>query len=104
MAHSHQSMYVATFVVLLALLGATVGAAFLPIGHASIYVALAIACTKAFLILYLFMHLRDETGLVRVAAVLGFLWLGHLLVFTMSDYMTRKDVLPGPAATATSLK
>jgi cytochrome c oxidase subunit 4 len=96
-SHSHQSLYVKTFVALLILLAITVAAAFLHVGHWSIVIAMTIACTKAFLILYLFMHLREEIGLIRLFAGVGFVWLGMMLFIFIADYATRHDVEPGPA-------
>jgi caa(3)-type oxidase subunit IV len=36
-----------------------------------------------------FMHLRHSTFLARVFAAAGVLWLLHLFIFTLTDYLTR---------------
>lgn len=94
---SSRTTYYWTFLALLVLLGATVGAAYLPLGSFSPVVAMLIATTKAVLILLFFMHLRHGESFVRIVAVAGFLWLGILLTFTMADYLTRNwPNPPGP--------
>jgi cytochrome c oxidase subunit 4 len=52
-------------------------------------VALAIAFTKMFLVIYFFMHLRGSSSLVRVTLIAAFFWLALLIAFTSSDYHTR---------------
>jgi caa(3)-type oxidase subunit IV len=52
-------------------------------------VALAIALTKAALVMIYFMHLRHSTFLARVFAGAGLIWLLHFIIFTLSDYLTR---------------
>ncbi|TMA39247.1 MAG: hypothetical protein E6J79_03995 [Deltaproteobacteria bacterium] len=58
-------------------------------------VAFTIAATKALLVMLFFMHLKDSPGIVWLAAIGGFFWLGILIVLTMSDVATR-GVLPIP--------
>lgn len=77
------------FAALLALLGATVGMAYVDLGYLNFSVAMAIATTKAVLIMLYFMHLRYSAPLTWVAAVAAFLWLGILLVLSLSDYLSR---------------
>jgi cytochrome c oxidase subunit 4 len=52
-------------------------------------VALAIAGSKAVLIMLYFMHLRYSNRLTSVFAVAGFLWLAILIALCLSDYLTR---------------
>lgn len=75
--------------VLLGLLLATVGASFITSGPASLTVSLGIAFAKAALIFWFFMHLRQEGGLVRLAAVGAGAWLGILFILSLLDYWTR---------------
>ncbi len=77
------------FAVLLALLGLTVGAAYVDLGRWNLPVALAIAATKAVLILLFFMHLRFSTRLTSVFAGAALLWLTILLALTLNDFLTR---------------
>ncbi len=74
---------------LLALLAATLGAAYLPLGPAQPVLAYGIATLKAALILWFFMEMRREDPLVRLAAAAGFVWVCILLVLTAADYLTR---------------
>jgi cytochrome c oxidase subunit 4 len=78
-----------TFVVLLLLLFATIGAAYLPLGQWHLPVALSFAAAKAILIGLFFMHLyyaRHFTWIVSIAALL---WLGIFVTLTLSDYLWR---------------
>jgi len=77
------------WIVLLLLLCATVGASFVLAGAASLAVALGIAFAKAAVVYWFFMGLRREGGLVRLAAVIGTLWLLILLSLASLDYLTR---------------
>lgn len=74
---------------LLALLAITLGAAFLPLGPARPLVAYGIATLKAGLIGWWLMDLRRESGLARLVAVAGFVWLAFLLALTAADLLTR---------------
>ena len=75
--------------LLLLLLAATVGASFLLTGLPGFTVAMAIALAKAALVYWYFMHLREEGGLVRLAALFAAAWLLILLLLTGADYLTR---------------
>ena len=74
---------------LLALLLLTVGAAYVDLGPLNTVVAMSISLVKGALILLFFMHLRHGTGLVCIAALAGFFWLGILFVLAFSDFLTR---------------
>ena len=58
---------------LMGLLALTTGLAFVPLGAAQLGVSLAIAMSKALLVLLLFMELKGSSGLVRVFAATGFI-------------------------------
>jgi cytochrome c oxidase subunit 4 len=91
-AHHHIvpiPVYVAIFAALLVLTGVTIAVAFLDLGPLNIAVALAIAFFKASLVVLYFMHVKYSSKLVQLAAATGFLWLGILLTFTLSDVWTR---------------
>jgi cytochrome c oxidase subunit 4 len=89
MAPSAVRLYVAVFAALVVLTVATVAVSYVDLGPASVVVALAIAFTKAVLVLLFFMHLRESPGLTWVVAGSGVFWLGILIALTMSDVMTR---------------
>ena len=50
---------------------------------------LAIACTKASLVILFFMGVRWSSRLTWVVAASGFVWLLILFGITMSDYLSR---------------
>ena len=59
-------------------------------------IALAIATTKAVLVVLYFMHVRYSSKLTKVTVLAGVCWLGILLVMTMGDYVSREWIkLPG---------
>jgi cytochrome c oxidase subunit 4 len=89
MAHSGVRLYVAVFAALVVLTIATVGVSYVDLGPLSVVVALAIAFTKALLVVLFFMHLRESPGLIWVVAGGGLFWLGILIALTMSDVATR---------------
>jgi cytochrome c oxidase subunit IV len=82
-------IYYRIFGVLLALTALTVGVAFLDLGPLNSIIALSIAATKALLVILFFMHVRYSPHLIWIAVAAGVVWLGHLILFTMSDYLTR---------------
>lgn len=76
---------------LMVLLALTTGLAFVQLGIAQLGVSLAIAVTKALLVLLLFMELKASSGLVRVFAAAGFFWLLIMIALTSADYIHRTD-------------
>jgi cytochrome c oxidase subunit 4 len=84
-----KSMYYAVFGALLVGTALTVGAAEVDLGALNNVVMLAIACTKALLVILFFMHVRWATRLTWVVAASGFVWLLILFGITMTDYLTR---------------
>jgi cytochrome c oxidase subunit 4 len=82
-------VYFFVFIALMVLLLLTIGAALLDLGTLSVLITLIIASTKALLILLYFMHIRYSDKIAWIYAGAGFFWLLILLVFTLSDYVTR---------------
>ena|SRR5690242_15418027 len=80
---------------LLALTATTILVAYLDLGPFSTPLALLIAALKATLVVLFFMHMKDSPGVLWIALAAGFLWLGVLIVLTMSDFATR-GYLPIP--------
>jgi caa(3)-type oxidase subunit IV len=74
---------------LLVLLGATLGAAALPLGRWNLALALGFSLAKAALIGWWFMELRSGGGRLRLFAGAGFFLLVILAVLGLSDYLTR---------------
>jgi cytochrome c oxidase subunit 4 len=81
--------YVLICAALLGLTWLTVQVAFVDLGAMSTLVAMAIACLKATLVILYFMHARYSGWLVGVSVLAGVLFIGILVVLTLSDYMTR---------------
>jgi cytochrome c oxidase subunit 4 len=82
-------VYVSIFVALMVLTLLTVGVALTDLGRLNIVVALTIATCKALLVLLYFMHLRYSTRLPWLAVAGGFFWLAILILFSMSDVLSR---------------
>ncbi len=89
--------YVIVFIALLIGTGATYWASFVDLDFqvggrvfpGSVILALAIACTKATLVILFFMHVKYSSRLTWVVIVAGFFWLLILLLGTMNDYALR---------------
>ena len=86
---AQRKTYFLVFGALMVLTLVTTAVAFVNLGPLNAPVALAIAMTKASLVMIYFMHLRHSTFLARVFAGAGVLWLLHFIIFTLSDYLTR---------------
>lgn len=88
--HAHGiGEYVAVFIALMVLLIATVGVAYINMGHLNVPVAFLIASVKATLILWYFMHLKQSTRLTQVFAFASFAWLALMVLITLGDYASR---------------
>ena len=88
------SLYLAIFGALMVGTILTVVVAKFDFGFMNNVIMLAIAITKALLVVLFFMHVRWSTRLTWVIAASGFVWLLILFGLTMQDYMTRAWV-PG---------
>jgi cytochrome c oxidase subunit 4 len=75
---------------------ATVLVAKVDLGVMNDVVALAIAVTKALLVILFFMHVRTSTRLTALTALAGFFWLAILILITLSDYWAMGRILPVP--------
>jgi len=82
-------IYFTIFAMLLALTALTIFVSGIDLGPMNTVMALAIAVTKAMLVLLYFMHLRYSTRLTWLAISAGVIWLGILILFTMTDVLTR---------------
>lgn len=86
-------VYYSVYAILLGLLLLTWGLSFLHLGHhLSVVVALTIAISKAVLVVLFFMHVRYSSRLTWVFVGAGVAWMGHILILTMSDYLTRASI------------
>jgi len=82
--------YILAWAGLMVLLGLTVFASFLLSGLPSLAVSMLIAFAKAALVLWFFMHLSEESGLVRLFALAAGAWLLIMALLTATDYGTRQ--------------
>ena len=83
------SVYVIIFVSLMILTVLTVVAASFDLGRLNVIVALAIAVTKAILVVLYFMHVKYSKRLTRIAIFGGLFWFAIMVVLTLFDYNTR---------------
>ena len=82
-------VYFNVFAALMGLTLLTVGAAFLDLGPANTFVALAIAVVKSTLVILYFMHVKGNTKLVPVVILSGVFFLLLLFLLLAADYGTR---------------
>lgn len=88
--HSHgMGRYVAVWLALLVFTGITVVTGKIDLGAANIWLAMAIALTKATLVVLFFMHLYDTGGVNRLVFVVSVLFVGVLMIGVFGDLMTR---------------
>jgi cytochrome c oxidase subunit IV len=88
-------VYFLVFAALLALTALTVIVTFFELGRFNLVIALLIAGTKATLVVWFFMHLRQSSPLTRIFIASGILFFLILIAFTFSDYISR-TWLPTP--------
>ena len=77
------------WIALLALLAATFGSAYIPMGRLNVAVNLGIAVVKALVVALVFMHVRNERPLIRVVAAVGVIWLAILAGLSATDLAVR---------------
>jgi cytochrome c oxidase subunit IV len=82
-------VYVTVFVGLLVLTFTTVAVSKVELGEFNFVVAITIAVIKASLVVWFFMHLNQSTSMTKLFAGAGIFWLGILLAFVFSDYVSR---------------
>lgn len=74
--------------LLLLLTGSVLVTALVP-GPAFIALNIGFAVLMAALIFIVFMKLRSADGLLRLFAMGGLMWLGFLLLLSLTDFLTR---------------
>jgi cytochrome c oxidase subunit IV len=83
--------YMIIIFTLLCLTLATAAVAYVNLGPLNIVVALAIATTKATLVVLFFMHAKYSPKRTKLVIMAGIFWLTILLFMTLSDYASRVD-------------
>ena len=91
--HEHHivSPMVYLTIVLALLVGTaiTVWASFIDLGPWNPVIALAIACTKAVLVVLFFMHVKYSTKLTKLTVIAGLFVFLALIGMTLADYVSR---------------
>jgi cytochrome c oxidase subunit IV len=86
--------YAAVFIALLVLTATTVGVSKLELGEYNFIAAMTIAVIKGLLVVMFFMDVRRSSSMTKLFVGAGFFWMAILLVFVLSDYLSR-GWLPG---------
>ncbi|HEX7158676.1 MAG TPA: cytochrome C oxidase subunit IV family protein [Edaphobacter sp.] len=81
--------YAIVFLTLLTFTAITVAAAFVNLGIFNPVIALAIACTKAVIVILFFMHVYFQSKLIKMTVASGFFTFLILIFMTLSDYISR---------------
>jgi cytochrome c oxidase subunit 4 len=87
--HPTHKVYYLVFLALAAGTVLTYLVAFIDLGEWNPVIALAIACTKATLVILFFMHIRYSSKLTMITVCAGFFWLLIMITLSLSDYLTR---------------
>src|SRR5271154_6379301 len=83
------AQYGMVFASLLVGTALTVVAAYINLGLLNPVIALGIACTKAVIVILFFMHVKYQSGLIKMTVGAGFFTFIVLITMTMSDYISR---------------
>jgi len=87
--HNHTSVfgYLCVFGALMVFTVLTVLLSFINFGVlGDALVAMVIAVSKASLVIYFFMHVRESPKIIGIVVVGSFLWLSILFLFTIADF------------------
>jgi cytochrome c oxidase subunit 4 len=80
------TIYVLVWMALLVLTGLTVAVAGIDIGGLTVATALIIASVKAYLVLTIFMHLRNESITFKMFVLVAAFFLAISFILLFSDY------------------
>lgn len=83
---------IGVWLLVITLLGLSLGAAYIPMGRFNSIVCVTIAFIQALLVWTFFMRLRWSGLLVRLIAAIGLLWILLLLGLSLTDYLTRHPI------------
>ena len=86
---SPKSTYYTIFGALMVLTAVTVAVAFVNLGSLNFPVAIAIAITKATLVILFFMHVKYSSRLTKMVVAMSFFFLAIMFGLTLTDYMSR---------------
>jgi cytochrome c oxidase subunit 4 len=83
------AQYAMVYLTLLVGTGLTVWAAYVDLGVMNPIIALGIACFKAVVVILFFMHVKYQSGLIKMTVGAGFFTFLVLITMTLSDYISR---------------
>ena len=86
---SPKSTYYGIFAALMVLTGVTIAVAYVHLGQLNFPVALAIAITKASLVVLFFMHVKYSSRLVKMVVGMALFFLLIMFTLTMTDFLSR---------------
>lgn len=86
-------IYVKAILALLCLTILTVAVAYVDLGHFNALVAMAIAATKASIVVLFFMGMKFESNLNRAAFLCAFIGLGIFIGAICTDVFARKEAM-----------
>lgn len=81
--------FILIWIALLILTGVTVGVAQIDLGALNVWVALAIACCKSALVVFIFMHLKYEQRLFKLSLLAALIILAVFIGITFIDVLYR---------------
>jgi cytochrome c oxidase subunit IV len=84
-----KSLYYTVFFTLMVLTVVTWRVTYFDLGKFNLAVAMAIAITKATLVILFFMHVLWSSKLIKVTVGMSFFFLLIMLMMVMSDYLSR---------------
>jgi cytochrome c oxidase subunit 4 len=84
--------YVMVFLALMLGTALTVAVTYVDLGALNLTVAMAIAITKATLVVLFFMELKDSPKLLKVAFGTSFFFFLIMIIHTLSDYLSRPEL------------
>jgi cytochrome c oxidase subunit 4 len=87
-------LYALVFGSLIALTFLTTAISKIDLGEYNFIVAMTIAVIKAMLVILFFMHVKQSSSMTKLFVAAGFFWMAILIVFVLSDYLSR-GWLPG---------
>jgi cytochrome c oxidase subunit 4 len=91
--HEHHIVSPRIYLIILAALlvgtAVTVWASYVDLGVWNPIIAIAIACTKATLVVLFFMHVKYSSTLTKLAVGCGFFLFLVLIGMTLADYISR---------------
>lgn len=90
--HSHPhslTSYYLVYIALMVLLVVTVGLAFVNLGGLNLTVAMIVATIKSLLVIWYFMHVKDNPPIIQVCIGAGVVTLLIGVVLCFADYLTR---------------